>query len=95
MVEDYIDAEFNAKNKYYILNNIETYAHELCRFILEYLFGDYPNPLTEEEKISKRQECIAFAKDNKFQAIAYDINREVDSSLKILQDIVRGSKTII
>ena len=89
MVEDYIDAEFDAKNKYCILNNIDTFAHELCHSILEYLFGGSLNPLTEEEKINRRQECIAFAKDKKFQAIAHDINREVDSSF---ENLTRYSK---
>ncbi len=46
------------------------------------MFSNYPYHLTEEEKISRRQECIAFAKDEKFQAIAYDINRELDSSFE-------------
>ena len=79
MVEDYVDKKFDAK-KYYVVDNIKAYAHELCHSILERMFNDYQYPLNEDEKIRRRQICKAFSKDKKFQAIAHDVKREFDSS---------------
>jgi hypothetical protein len=80
MVEDYVDAQFDPNGRYYILNNLETFVLELCHSIIKCTFSEYHYPLTEEEKINRRQTCIALAKDKKFQLIVHCIKRKLDSS---------------
>ena len=77
MVEDYIDERFKNPH-FYFCYEIYKYESEFCNSMLEYMHNEY-NIMNEEQRMVKRQDCIAIAKDKNFQYIASFYKEMVDS----------------
>lgn len=77
MVEDYIDERFKNPH-FYFYYEIYKYESEFCNSMLEYMHNEY-NIMNEEQRMTKRQDCIAIAKDKNFQYIASFYKEMVDS----------------
>jgi hypothetical protein len=77
MVEDYIDERFK-NSHFYFYYEIYEYESEFCNSMLEYMHNEY-NIMNEEQRMVKRQDCIAIAKDKHFQEIASEYKQVVDS----------------
>ena len=67
MIEDYIDQRFKNPH-FYFYYEIDEYEKEFCNSMLEYMHNEY-SIMNEEERMIKRQDCIAIAKDKNFQEI--------------------------
>lgn len=76
-VEDYIEKRFKDKHSY-IDYNIDNYISEFCSFMLEYM-SNGNNMIPEEQRMTKRQDCIAIAKDKNFQEILSSFKQNFDS----------------
>jgi hypothetical protein len=79
-IEDYIEKRFKDKHSYFDYK-IDSYIFEFCRIMLEYMSdtSDEYNMITEEQRMTKRQDCIIIAKDKNFQEIVSSFKQNFDS----------------
>ncbi|HSF51878.1 MAG TPA: hypothetical protein VLA74_14045 [Nitrososphaeraceae archaeon] len=77
MLEDYSDERFNNYG-FYFYYELYKYEKEFCNSMLKYMQNEY-NIMNKEERMIKRQDCIAIAKDKNFQEIARHYKQEFDS----------------
>lgn len=76
-IVNYIDDRFKHKH-FYFDYEIDNYIFEFTGSMLEYMRNEYLN-MNEKQRMIKRQDCIAIAKDKNFQGIASFYKQMIDS----------------
>jgi|SRR5215208_4294103 len=77
ITEDYVEQRFKDRC-FYFYNQIDKYQKAFCNSMLEYIDTEYPM-MNKEERMIKRQDCIAIAKDKNFQKIMSNFKQDFDS----------------